>query len=90
MQGYGVQIQSTGPLYLFGGHTRFISKKDVLDILIQEIFDGFRVCPVMVVIEANNEQLQVVFENLKPRLEVLETVWREARKCFYGTSSKRK
>lgn len=86
MQDYGMQIQSTGSFYLFGGHTRFISKPDLLDILIQETFDGFQVRFVLIIIEANQDQLQVVFESLKPRRDVVETVWHEARKCFYGNA----
>lgn len=85
MQDYGMQIQSTGPFYLFGGHTRFISKPNLLDILIQEVFDGFQVRFALIIIELNQDKLQVVFEQLKPRRDVITTVWYEARKCFYGS-----
>ena len=88
MQDYGMQIQSTGQFYLFGGSTRFISKPDLLDILIQEVFAGFQVRFALVIIEANNEQLHVIFERLKPRRDVIETVWRKAQECFYGDEQK--
>lgn len=86
LQDHGVQISSTNGHFPFlTSSTRFISKSDVHDILINEAFIGYQICFVLIVLEANSDQFQVVFQHLRPRRDVVEMVWRLSRECFFGT-----
>lgn len=85
-KGFGVQVTSHGRLYFFGSRTRFIAFHDVLDVVIQEVFRGFEVRPVLLVMVAGEDKFEVVFPRLLPRLHLLEQVWRGSRQCLYDES----
>lgn len=80
---FGVQVSSTGWWYIFGPVCQFIPRSDVLDILIHEAFLGFEVRYILVVVVKNQNRLQLVFGNILPKRDVLETVLRGSRECFY-------
>lgn len=84
MRDLGVQLSSTGRFYFFGGSNLFLSKGEILDILIQEAFVGVGVKFFLIIMVANDRKFHVVFENLDPRIHVLEKVWKSTRKSLYG------
>lgn len=86
MRDLGVQLHSTGRFYFFGGSTLFLSKGEILDILIQEAFVGFEVKFFLIIMAAHDRKFHIVFPNLSPRRAVVERVWRHSRKCLYGNS----
>lgn len=79
----GVQLHSTGPFYLFGSSTTFLPKGEILDILIQEAFQGFHVKFFLIIVVANDRNFKVCFPNVNPRRAVVEKVWKSARKCLF-------
>lgn len=83
VQSFGVQVSSTGWWYIFGPTSKFIPSSDVLDILIHEAFIGFQIRYILVIIVKDQSKLQLVFKNTLPRRDVLETVLRGSRQCFY-------
>lgn len=80
LQSLGLQVYSSGWFYWFTSRTRFIPKSNILDALIHEAFQGFQIRYILVIVVLGEEKLQVVFNDLLPRREVLEEVWRGTKK----------
>lgn len=84
MRDLGIELSSTGKFYFFGGSQLFLSKGEILDILIQEAFVGIEVQFCLIIMTSDARKFHVVFENLKPRRQVLESVWISSRKCLFS------
>lgn len=82
MRDLGVQLHSTGTFYGFNT-CLFLSKGEILDILIEEAFFGFEVKFFLIVI-TEDRKFQLAFQRLNPRRDVVEMVWKKMRKCLYG------
>ncbi|PQE06625.1 gpi- c transferase complex protein [Rutstroemia sp. NJR-2017a BVV2] len=80
----GLQISSSPQTYLSTTKTRFIPSTKIQDIYINEVFKGFEVRYVLVVVVEGEGELLVVFERLLPGRRVLERVWRGARGGLFG------
>ena len=65
------------------GGGRFIPTAQIQDVLINEAFRGFEVRYYLVVVVEGEEDVVVVFPGLRPRREIVETVWREVKGCLY-------
>ncbi|CDK27604.1 unnamed protein product [Kuraishia capsulata CBS 1993] len=71
---------------LYLSEKKFHPMDRVLDVMINECFSGFNVIFVMQLIhqisDADDYAISVVFPELLPRRELLETVWRCLRECL--------
>lgn len=67
--------------------TRFIPTTSIQDIFIHEAFKGFEVRFYLAIVVKGEEDVVVVFPRLLPRREILEDVWRGAKKTLYGRGS---
>lgn len=67
--------------------TRFIPTSMVQDIFIHEGFRGFGVKFYLTVVVKGEEDVVVVFPETLPNRKVLETVWRGARGCLFGSEN---
>lgn len=88
LQGMGIQTSTSSPYYFVGPTTTFIPTTSIQDIVIHEAFKGLEVRFYLAVIVEGASDVVVVFPNLLPRLDVLQEVWRGARKCLYAGASK--
>ncbi|KAF2654412.1 hypothetical protein K491DRAFT_693836 [Lophiostoma macrostomum CBS 122681] len=84
LHGLGLQTSTSSSMYLRPATTRFIPTTSIQDIFIHEAFKGFEVRFYLAIVIKGEEDVVVVFPNLLPRREILEVVWRGARKCLYG------
>lgn len=82
LRSYGLQVSSSSRFYLCG-HTKFIPKSEVLEIVIQEAFIGFEIKYILVIVILSGEKLEVVFKDCLPRLDDLEMIWQGAKECYY-------
>lgn len=82
IQDFGMQVSSSGMWYV-GKRTRFIPKSKVLDILIQEAFIGFEIKFIMVIVVLGEPKLEVTFQEILPRRDDIEEIWRGVRRCYY-------
>lgn len=81
---FGVQLESQGR-FCWQNRVRFIPEHDVVDIVINEVFVGFTIKYVLVIIVDGQSKLDVVFADSQPRLQVLQPIWQESRQCLYGS-----
>ncbi|KAH8677299.1 GPI-GlcNAc transferase complex, PIG-H component-domain-containing protein [Xylariales sp. PMI_506] len=83
LRGLGVQTSSTPATVLGGAVTRFIPTEKIQDVLVAEAFRGFGVRYYLTVVVEDEDELVVVFPKLLPRRDVVERVWRGARRCLF-------
>ncbi|KAF2721268.1 hypothetical protein K431DRAFT_224604 [Polychaeton citri CBS 116435] len=85
LRGLGVQTTTQSSNYLSRGSSamRFIPTSSIQDIFIHEAFKGFEVRFYLAIVVEGEAELRVVFPNILPRREMLETVWRGTRACLY-------
>lgn len=82
IKGMGVQISHSGHLRKIGDSCLFIPYHDVLDILINEVFIGLQVLPVIQIVRKDSADLVLAFQSLTPPLADLEIVWRGLHKAL--------
>ncbi|KAI1136748.1 GPI-GlcNAc transferase complex, PIG-H component-domain-containing protein [Hypoxylon sp. FL0543] len=83
LRGLGIQTSSSSSTIFGSLKTRFIPTDKIQDVFINEVFRGFEVRHVLVVIVEGEEHVVVVFPKLLPRPHILEKVWRGVRECLY-------
>jgi len=83
LRGLGIQTSTTSSTYLQSPSTRFIPATSIQDIFIYEAFKGFEVRFYLAIVVEGEEDVVVVFPALLPRRQVLEEVWRGARRCLW-------
>ncbi|KAI1411167.1 GPI-GlcNAc transferase complex, PIG-H component-domain-containing protein [Hypoxylon sp. FL1857] len=83
LRGLGIQTSSSSSTIFGSLKTRFIPTDKIQDVFINEVFRGFEVRHVLVVIVEGEEHVVVVFPKLLPRPRILEKVWRGVRGCLY-------
>jgi len=83
LRGLGIQTSTSSETYLSTATTRFIPTEKIQDIFVNEAFRGYEVRYYLVVVVEGEEDLVVVFPRLLPRREIVERVWRGARRCLY-------
>ncbi|OTA90792.1 hypothetical protein M434DRAFT_397667 [Hypoxylon sp. CO27-5] len=83
LRGLGIQTSSSSSTIFGSLKTRFIPTDKIQDVFINEVFRGFEVRHVLVVIVEGEEHVVVVFPKLLPRPRILEKVWRGVRECLY-------
>jgi phosphatidylinositol N-acetylglucosaminyltransferase subunit H len=88
LQGLGIQTSTSSPYYFVSPTTTFIPTTKIQDIVIHEGFRGLEVRFYLAVIVEGATEVVVVFPNLLPRLDVLQEVWRGARRCLYANVPK--
>lgn len=84
LQGLGIQTSTSSSYYFVSPTTTFIPSTRIQDIVIHEAFKGLEVKFYLAVIVEDATEVVVVFPNLLPRLDVLQEVWRGARRCLYA------
>lgn len=84
LQGLGIQTSTSSSYYFVSPTTTFIPTTRIQDIVIHEAFKGLEVKFYLAVIVEGATEVVVVFPNLLPRLDVLQEVWRGARRCLYA------
>ncbi|KEF60731.1 uncharacterized protein A1O9_02292 [Exophiala aquamarina CBS 119918] len=84
LQGLGIQTSTSSPYFFLPPTTTFIPTSQVQDIVIHEAFIGLEVRFYLAVIVENATEVVVVFPTVLPRRDILEEVWRGARKCLYA------
>ncbi|KAK5028333.1 hypothetical protein LTS07_006424 [Exophiala sideris] len=84
LQSLGIQTSTSSPYFFAGPTTTFIPTTQIQDIVIHEAFKGLGVMFYLAVIVEGASEVVVVFPTLLPRREILEEVWRGARKCLYS------
>ncbi|KAI0832967.1 GPI-GlcNAc transferase complex, PIG-H component-domain-containing protein [Hypoxylon sp. FL0890] len=89
LRGLGIQTSSSSSTIFGSLNTRFIPTDKIQDIFINELFRGFEVRHVLIVIVEGEEHVVVVFPKLLPRPYILEKVWRGVRECLYDGASTR-
>jgi phosphatidylinositol N-acetylglucosaminyltransferase subunit H len=85
LQGLGIQTSTSSGYYFVSPTTTFIPTTRIQDIVIHEAFKGLEVKFYLAVIVEDATDLVVVFPTLLPRLDVLQEVWRGARRCLYAS-----
>jgi phosphatidylinositol glycan class H protein len=88
LRGLGIQTSSSSDTFLSGSTTRFIPTEKIQDILVNEAFRGFEVRYYLVVVVEGEESVVVVFPQLLPRRQIVETVWRGVRGCLFEPDEK--
>lgn len=104
LQGLGVQTSTTSAYYLMSSTTTFIPTTQIQDIVIHEAFKGLEVRFYLAIIVEGATEVVVVFpvgcillcvgilaymqQTLLPRVNILQEVWRGARKCLYTNGVK--
>lgn len=83
LRGLGIQTRSSGALWGLGDATRFIPTEQIRDVLVNEVFVGFGVRYVLVVVVEGEEDMVVVFPQLGGGKEVVLRVWRGVRACLF-------
>ncbi|KAK5209047.1 hypothetical protein LTR41_005446 [Exophiala xenobiotica] len=84
LQGLGIQTSTSSGYFFTAPTTTFIPTAQIQDIVIHEAFKGLGVRFYLAVIVEGGTEVVVVFPTLLPRREILEEVWRGARKCLYS------
>ncbi|ETI25648.1 hypothetical protein G647_02422 [Cladophialophora carrionii CBS 160.54] len=84
LQGLGIQTSTSSRYFFTGPTTTFIPTTQIQDIVIHEAFKGLEVRFYLAVIVEGATEVVVVFPTLLPRRDILEEVWRGARKCLYS------
>lgn len=79
IRGMGLQINSTGHIKGLSDSCVFIPYHDILDILINEVFIGLQVLPVMQIVRKDSLELDLAFKSLTPPLDDLQTAWKGLR-----------
>lgn len=87
LRGLGIQTRSSGALLGLGSATRFIPTEQIRDVLVNEVFVGFGVRYVLVVVVEGEEDMVVVFPRLGGGKEVVLRVWRGVRGCLFEGGS---
>jgi phosphatidylinositol glycan class H protein len=88
LRGLGIQTSSSSDTFLSGSTTRFIPTEKIQDIFVNEAFRGFEVRYYLVVVVEGEESVVVVFPQLLPRRQIVETVWRGVRGCLFEPEEK--
>lgn len=88
LQGLGIQTSTSSPYFFVSPTTTFIPTTRIQDIVIHEAFKSLEVRFYLAVIVEGATEVVVVFPNLLPRLDVLQEVWRGARRCLYANTNK--
>lgn len=88
LQGLGIQTSTSSPYYFVSPTTTFIPSTRIQDIVIHEAFKGLEVRFYLAVIVEGATEVVVVFPSLLPRLDLLQEVWRGARRCLYANPPK--
>jgi len=87
LRGLGIQTSSSLTKTLLSGRaTRFIPTEKIRDVLVSEAFapgGGFEVRYVLVIVVEGEEDMVVVFPGLRPRKDIVLTVWRGVRTCLW-------
>lgn len=83
IRGLGVQLSTSSSSSLSTPSTRFIPTAQIQDIFIHEAFRSYEVRFYLAIIVDGEKEAVVVFPKLLPRLEILEDVWRGAKKVLY-------
>lgn len=84
LRGLGIQTSTSSPYFFQSPTTTFIPTTQIQDIVIHEAFKGLEVRYYLAVIVEGASEVVVVFPHLLPKREILEQVWRGARKCLYN------
>ena len=84
LRGLGIQTSTSSPYFFQSPTTTFIPTTQIPDIVIHEAFKGLEVRYYLAVIVEGASEVVVVFPHLLPKREILEQVWRGARKCLYN------
>ncbi|KAJ9502979.1 hypothetical protein H2202_001131 [Exophiala xenobiotica] len=79
-----IQTSTSSGYFFTAPTTTFIPTAQIQDIVIHEAFKGLGVRFYLAVIVEGGTEVVVVFPTLLPRREILEEVWRGARKCLYS------
>ncbi|GLI72922.1 hypothetical protein PoHVEF18_001106 [Penicillium ochrochloron] len=103
IRGFGIQTSTSSSTYLSTAATRFIPTTQIQDIVIHEAFKGFEVRFYLAVIVEGEPGVLVVFpvsrplagirsvltqiQQMLPKREILEEVWRGSRRCLYDAKS---
>lgn len=90
LRGLGIQTSTSSTTYLGTASTRFIPTEKIQDILVNEAFRGFEVRYYLIVVVQGEDEVVVVFPRLLPGRDIVEKVWRGAKRCLYETSEKLK
>lgn len=88
LQGLGIQTSTSSPYYFVGPTTTFTPTTKIQDIVIHEAFEVLEVKFYLAVIVEGATEVVVVFPTLLPRLDILQEVWRGARRCLYKSPPK--
>ncbi|KAH7093571.1 GPI-GlcNAc transferase complex, PIG-H component-domain-containing protein [Paraphoma chrysanthemicola] len=89
LRNLGIQTSTSSPTYLQSATTRFLPSTSIQDIVIHEAFKGFEVRFYLGVVVKEEDKVVVVFPKMMPRREVLEVVWRGAKRGLWGTKEGR-
>lgn len=79
IKGMGLQINSAGHVKGLSDSCVFIPYHDILDILINEVFIGLQVLPVIQIVRKDCLVLELAFRSLTPPLRDLEVAWKGLR-----------
>lgn len=88
IRGLGIQLSTSSSSYLSTPSTRFIPTAQIQDIFIHEAFRGFEVRFYLAVIVKGEKEAVVIFPKLLPRRDILEEVWRGAKRVLYQQAGK--
>ena len=88
LRGLGIQTSTSSTTYLGTASTRFIPTEKIQDILVNEAFRGFEVRYYLIVVVQGEDEVVVVFPRLLPGRDIVEKVWRGARRCLYEMDEK--
>ncbi|KAL2110393.1 hypothetical protein VUR80DRAFT_1236 [Thermomyces stellatus] len=83
LRGLGIQTRTSAAVWGLGDATRFIPTEQIRDVLVNEVFVGFGVQYVLVVVVEGEEDMVVVFPRLGGGKEVVLRVWRGVRACLF-------
>lgn len=83
LRGLGIQTRTSAAVWGLGDATRFIPTEQIRDVLVNEVFAGFGVRYVLVVVVDGEEDMVVVFPRLGGGKEVVLRVWRGVRGCLF-------
>lgn len=83
LRGLGIQTSTSSTTYLGTASTRFIPTEKIQDILVNEAFRRFEVRYYLIVVVQGEDEVVVVFPKLLPSRDIVERVWRGARRCLY-------
>lgn len=75
IRGLGIQTEKRGRIRLFQDQSSFYPKNSMNAVVINEVFEGFRINYVLQMILKDQQELGLVFSSFRPKLKLLQDVW---------------